>query len=129
MYQMAFATNDTEEMGRQVAWSKGKSGAEGFMISAQADTAAYSGHLRKARELSLQAVGSANSFGQKEIAALLQLNQSWREAEFGYVQPSREDALSALRKLHSRQVQTFSALVLARAGDTARAKAMANDLA
>ena len=129
MYQVAFAMKDTGEMERQVAWSKGKSGAEGFMISAQSDTAAFSGHLRKAREVSLQATESANSFGQKEIAALLQLNRSWLEAEFGYFQPTREDALSVLRQMPSRQVQTFSALVLARAGDNARAEAIADDLA
>ena len=99
------------------------------MLSVQSDTAAFSGHLRKARELSLQATESANSFGQKETAILLQLNRDWREAEFGYLQPAREDALSILRKIPSRQVQTFAAFVLARAGDNARAEAIADSLA
>ena len=129
MYQAAFALKDTVEMERQVAWSKGKTGAEGWMLSAQSDTAAYSGHLRKARELSLQATESANSFGQKETAALLQLNRGWRDAEFGYIQPAREAALSVSRQMPSRQVQTIAALVLARAGDNARAEVIADDLA
>jgi len=100
-----------------------------LMLSVQSDTAAFSGHLRKARELSFQAIESANSFGQKETAILLQLNRGWREAEFGYLQPAREDALSALRQMPSRQVQTFAALVLARAGDNPRADAIADELA
>jgi eukaryotic-like serine/threonine-protein kinase len=129
MYQVAFAMKDTAEMERQVAWSRGKSGAEGLMLSILSDTAAFSGHLQKARELSLQSTESANSFGQKETAALLQLNRSWREAEFGYLQLAREGTLSVLRQMPSRQVQTFAALVLARAGDNARAEAIADDLA
>ncbi len=129
MYLVAFAQKDSVEMERQIAWSKGKSRVEGWMLSYQSDTAAYSGHLQKARSLSLLATESANSSGQREASSLMQLNRAWRETEFGYFQPARQMAISATKQMPVRHVQAFAALVLARTGDNAEAQEIVDDLA
>ena len=129
MYGLASAQRDSGEMERQIAWSKGKSGVEGWMLSYQSDTEASFGHLRKAQALSLLATESAKSSGEREASSLMQLNRAWRDTEFGYFQTARQIAMSAKKQIPSRHVRTFAALVLARAGDNAEAQAIADELA
>jgi eukaryotic-like serine/threonine-protein kinase len=129
MYLVAFAQDDSAEMVRQLTWSKGKTGVEGVLLSAQSDTEAFSGRLRKARELSLLAAASAKSDGERESTALIQMNQAWTKAEFGYSQQAKEEVSSVITELPVRSVQTLGALVLATAGDSTRAQAIADDLA
>ena len=54
-YQLAFLRGDAAGMARQVAWAAGKSGIEDNFLSFEADTAAYSGQLTRAGELSQRA--------------------------------------------------------------------------
>lgn len=69
LYSLAFLQNNKVEMARQVALSAGKPGVENSLLAKEADTAAYFGHLRKAREYTLRAVDSAESTKQKEASA------------------------------------------------------------
>jgi eukaryotic-like serine/threonine-protein kinase len=128
LYEVAFLQGDTEEMERQVAWATGRVGAEDFLFFVQSDTAAYSGSLHKAREWSQRAVESAVRNDQRETAALWQMNAALREAEFGDAAAARKATTSALALASNRDTQMLSALVLARIGDLARAKSMADDL-
>jgi eukaryotic-like serine/threonine-protein kinase len=57
-YNLAFLKNDAAGMAQQLAWATGKRGVEDVFLAAEADTAAYSGQLGKARELSRRAVSS-----------------------------------------------------------------------
>ena len=50
LYSIAFLQNDTAGMARQVTLSAGKPGAEHRLLGLEADTAAYFGRLRAARE-------------------------------------------------------------------------------
>src|SRR5882724_5155932 len=59
LYSLAFYRNDAPEMSRQVAAWAGKPDQEYLMLALEADTAAYFGHLGRARELSRQASSSA----------------------------------------------------------------------
>ena len=129
MYQLAFVLRDSAEMQRQVDWSKGKPGLEGWLLSYQADTEAYFGHLQRARELSHEAIESANASGQKETSALIELNRAFREAEFGNLQPARESVIPLTNRIHSRYVQALAAHILARTADSARAQGIAAELA
>ena len=56
-------------MEQQAAWAAGKPGVEDELLALEADSAAYSGRLRKAREFSRQAIDSAERQGNKETAA------------------------------------------------------------
>jgi tetratricopeptide (TPR) repeat protein len=127
-YGVAFLEGDATEMNRQVVWAADKPGAEDVLLSYQSDTEAFSGHLEKAQELSRRAVESARRSDEKEVAAEWQINAALREAEFGDATQARKEATSALALASTRDVQILAALVLARAGDSARAQAMADAL-
>src|SRR6266404_5190114 len=59
IYALAFLRQDTAAMQREVSATAGKASGEDLMLAMQADTEAFSGHLKKARELSRRAVESA----------------------------------------------------------------------
>jgi tetratricopeptide (TPR) repeat protein len=127
-YQLAFLQNDAAGMARQVAWSKGKAGAEDMLLFFEADTAAYSGRLAKARELSKQAVASAEREDDKETAAGYEAEAALREALFGNVAEAGQRATAALALSTGRDVEYGAALALALAGNGARGQKLADDL-
>ncbi|MGA8762042.1 MAG: winged helix-turn-helix domain-containing protein [Candidatus Sulfotelmatobacter sp.] len=129
LYAQAFLKDDSSVMQEQAAWFTGKAAVENSGLSLESDTAAFAGHLRRARELTAQAVDSAVRNEHKESAAIWQANAALREAGFGNPGESRKLADEALQLLSSGQaVEIESALALAIAGDTARAAALAQDL-
>jgi len=128
IYQLAFLKGDTAEMGRQVAWSAGKPGTEDLLLSFQADTEAYHGHLIKARDFSRRAVDAAVRADSKEEAAVWQVNAALREAEFGNLAIAKQDVSAALTLSPGRDIEILGALALARSGETARAKTMMGEL-
>jgi len=127
-YCVAFLEGDEAEMQRQFDWAMGEPGVEDIMLSWQSQTQAYTGRLREARELSRRAVVMAKAADQNERAALWLLNAALREAEFGNTLRARQQATSALTIASTQNLQILAALTLARAGDTARAQKIADDL-
>jgi serine/threonine protein kinase/tetratricopeptide (TPR) repeat protein len=125
MYGVAFLERDTKEMERQVSWAAGKPGVEDGMLSFQADTEAFYGHLAKARDLSQRAVQSAEQDGLKGSAAGLQFYAALREAEFGNAARAQQESVAALAM--SQRVDILGALTFARAGDSTRAEKLADD--
>ena len=128
LYQIAFLQNDAKEMAQQVSWSTGKPGVEGILLSQESDTAAYSGHLTKARELSRRAVVSAERAEEKEAAADYEAQLALREALFGNAKETHDRAISALRLSTGRDAQCEAALGLAVVGEISRAQGLAKDL-
>jgi serine/threonine protein kinase/tetratricopeptide (TPR) repeat protein len=129
LYQLAFLQNDAAGMAQQVAWAAGKPGVEDVLLYEEADTAAYSGRLGKARELSRRSVASAERAEEKETAAGYEADAALREALFGNAAEARQRAAAALGLSNGRDVQYGAALALALAGDATRAQALADDLA
>jgi len=131
LYQLAFLQNDALGMARQVAWSAGKPGVEDVLLALDADTAAYSGQLGKARELSHQAVASAERAEQNETAAGYEAEAALREALFGYTTEARERAAAALGLSTGRVGQYGAALALAFAAreQVQQIEKLAHDLA
>ena len=129
LYQLDFVRNDAAGMAQQVTWASGKSGSEDRFSAEEADSAAYFGKLGKARELSRRAVASAEEAGQKETAAGYEAGAALREALFGTVAEDRKRTAAALGLSTGRDVEYGAALALAFGGDTARAEALAEDLA
>lgn len=128
-YGLAFLESDDAEMSRQVAWATGRTGAEDFLISSESDTSAFFGHLGRSREFSRLAIASSQRAGQKETAALWQMNAALREAEFGNSARAKQEIAAALAIAASRDVQVLAALALARTGEANRAQKMSDDVA
>jgi len=128
IYQIAFLQNDAAGMAQQAVSSAGQLGIEDKLLSLQAESAAYSGRLRDAREFSRRAVDSAERAGQKETAATYYSMSGLREALFGNGDDARRRATLAIASSMSLDTQYGAALTLAYAGDNARAQAMAGDL-
>jgi hypothetical protein len=128
LYTIAFLEGDAAEMKQQLAWSAGKP-VEDSLVSSQSDSEAFYGHLGKARELLQHAVEIAQRGGEKETAAGWQMDAALREAEFGNPAQAREKTTSALALAATQEVQTEAALAFARAGDSARARKITEDLA
>ncbi|MGB2635183.1 MAG: tetratricopeptide repeat protein [Candidatus Acidiferrum sp.] len=131
IYALAFLQNNTAEMAemaQQAAWSAGKPGIEEELLSMEADTAAYRGRLRDAREFSRRAMESAERAGDKEAAATYSAMAGQREALFGNAAEARRQVGSALGLSTARDVQYPWALVLALVGDAVRARSLADDL-
>jgi len=128
MYNLAFLRGDVRQMEEQVTWALGKPGDEDFLLSQQSDTEAYYGRMSQARDFSHRAVDSAGRADSKETAAAWQVDDALREAEVGNVASARHSAAAALALSSGRDVKLQAALTLARIGDVARAKALAEEL-
>jgi eukaryotic-like serine/threonine-protein kinase len=128
LYELAFLQNDVAGMAKQVAWAAGKPGLEDVFLANEADTAAYFGRLKKAREFSRQAVALAERTGETEVAARYEADAALREAVLGNAADARDLALAALKLLMGHDVECVAALAFAIAGD-AKAQTLADDLA
>ena len=128
LYVLAFLQNDAAGMAQEVAWAAGKPGLEDALLANEADTAAYSGQLAKARGFSRQAVASAERAEEKETAAGYEADAAVREALFGNKAEARQRAAAVLALSNGRDVQYGAALALTLAGDARRAQALADDL-
>jgi len=129
LYALAFLGADSTTMAEQQQWfgSKPEYGNVGLALAS--DTEAYAGHLRKARELTKQSVGSAIRAGDKESGAIWQENAALREAAYGNAAEARASAAEALKLAPGSQgAEAEAALAFAMAGDTARAESLAQDL-
>jgi eukaryotic-like serine/threonine-protein kinase len=127
-YGIAFYRSDTLEMARQAASVTGKVGDEELLLALQADTAAYFGHLGKAREFLRQAADSAGRVGEKESVATYYATSALREALFGNTDRARQHATLAKERASGRDVDYGLALAFAYAGDASQAQALADDL-
>ena len=128
LYGIAFYRDDTAEMARQVAGAADKPGTEDLLLALQADTAAYFGHLGKARVFSRRAADSALRAGDKETAASYSAVSALREALFGDAAKARQQATVAKGRSTGRDMDYGVALALAYAADSNRAQALADDL-
>jgi tetratricopeptide (TPR) repeat protein len=128
LYLLAFVKGDAPAMKEQVIWSTGKPGIEDWFLGYEADTAAYSGKLGNARELSRRAVGSAQRAEEKEVAARYHVVASLRESLFGNASEAKKNAQAALALSTGRDIEFGAALTLAWTGDGVTAQALADDL-
>ena len=126
LYQVAFLENDGKGMDAQVTALSSKGSPLGFGI--QSRTQAYFGRLGNARRFSLQALEIAQRQNLNELAALFQEEDAVREAEFGNSDLARQAVAKGLTLSSGQDAKTFASLAFARAGDAARAEALANEL-
>jgi DNA-binding winged helix-turn-helix (wHTH) protein/tetratricopeptide (TPR) repeat protein len=110
LYSLAFYRNDAAEMSRQVAPWAGKPGQD-LLLALEADTAAYFGHLGRARELSRQASNSAKRARENETSATYEAVAALREGLFG--NGNQAGQRTALAKERSGGPDKYYAVVLA----------------
>ena len=129
MYDLAFLQNKPVVMEAQVAWAKGRPGAEDLMLSEQSLTEAYYGRLLNTREFTRQAVESAKRNDAKEVAASYGAVAALCEAEFGNLAEARQQAAAALALFpDGRDVRLRAATAFALTGDTSQAQRLADRL-
>ena len=129
LYALAFLRGDAAAMEHEVASTGTRAGGEDLMLAMQADTEAFSGHLKRARELSRRAVESAQKAQLSEPAAIWQGFAALREAVFGNRSEARKGADEILKLApSSRDAQLLTALVFARVGEMPQAQAILDDL-
>ncbi len=127
-YGLAFVSNDHGEMDRLIASAAGQPGIESWLLALQADTQAYQGCLRRSRELNQRAVSLARQDGDEETALFYAASGALREAEVGNSQLAAKQVAAIVAHTQGQQVQTVSALALARAGESEESTLLARDL-
>lgn len=127
-YTIAFLENDEAGMRQQVESAAGKPGAEDALLALQADTEAYYGRLKQAREWTLRAVAAAKRAGANESAAIWLVSSAHREMLFGNVIEARERVREAIALAQGHDIKTASALILAETGDSAQAQKLVDQL-
>ncbi len=129
LYAMAFLASDTNAMTEQQQWFAGKPEYENFGLALAADSEAFFGHLRQARELTKRAVDSAIQADRKETGAIWEAIAAQREAAYGLPAQARFSAEKALKLAPTSQgAKAEAALAFALAGDAARAESLAHQL-
>jgi serine/threonine protein kinase/tetratricopeptide (TPR) repeat protein len=129
LYALAFFGADSAAMAEQQQWLAGQPEAENFGLALSADTEAYHGRVGKARELTQRAVDSAVRADNKEAGAVYFANAAVQQAAYEKFAEAKDSAAQALKLASASQgVKSEAALAFAMVGDTARAKALAQDL-
>jgi tetratricopeptide (TPR) repeat protein len=127
-YVLAFLRGDTAQMTQIAAAAMGAPGTEDVLLAYQADTEAWYGKLKDARELTRRAMESAEHNDARETAGAYLAAAALREVESGNLGLARIDANAAIKLGPNRDVRATAALVLARAGDTTSAEKLAAEL-
>src|SRR5262249_30854245 len=91
-YLLAFLKSDSSQMAQSLSGAMGRPGTEDLLLATQADTEAWHGKLRNARELTLRAMDSAQRNDAKETAPTYQVAAALREVESGNREPARSGA-------------------------------------
>src|SRR5713101_5768605 len=127
LYEIAFAQGDTAEMRRQVEWARGKAD-EWLMHLDEAMEAGSGGRAREFRRLWQQAYDGALRQKAEGMEAIYSCTRGHYAVAFGYPSEAREWANECLKISHN-ELGSWAALILAQAGDWARAQAVVDDLA
>jgi serine/threonine protein kinase/tetratricopeptide (TPR) repeat protein len=129
LYALAFLGSNPVTMAEQLQWFAGKPDFASYGLAFASDTEAYAGHVRKARDLTTQAVDAAVRADNKEGGAIVLANSAIQQAAYGMTAEARKAAAEALKLAPASQgVESEAALASAMASDTARAESLAQDL-
>jgi tetratricopeptide (TPR) repeat protein len=127
-YTLSFLKGDTARMAQVASAATGKPGEEDLILAAQADTEAWYGRIKNARELKRRAMDSALHNGVKEAAAYYQAEAALLEGVSGNLALARADANAALKLAPNRDVREMVTLAIAQTGDKAAGEKLAAEL-
>ena len=128
LYKLAFLQNDASGMAQQLAGAADNPQVAGLLHGAAADTAAYSGRLRLARELSQRAIAEFERAEMKTQVAWREAVSALKEALFGNTAEARKHAAVAVGMSTGRDIQYAGALALAFSGYSGQAQERADAL-
>ena len=129
LYLVDFLQHDSAGMEREAATLMGKPGYEDNMLANESQTAGYTGQFAKKRELLRRAIDTAVRADEKETAAGYQAVAAVHETVVGNAAVAKQQAQAALALSNGRDVEGYSAIALALAGDSAQATRLGDDLA
>jgi len=129
LYTISFLQGDSVGMEEQQRWFAGQRVYANYGLALVANTEAYAGHVKKARELARSAADSAVRSDNKENAAMYQANAALQEAAYGNPAEARQSAAEALKLAPGNpNVAVQTALAFAMTGETERALGLVQDL-
>ena len=127
-YWRAFLRNDGAEMQRILVQSSDVPGAQGLILTQQANTEAYHGHFEKADELSGVAANLMEHDGDKELAATSLAEGAVREAAVENSTRARSLITNAQKILRGKDVVILAALIAAQIGDRKQAETLIQEM-
>jgi tetratricopeptide (TPR) repeat protein len=128
LYRIAFVEGDEPTMQREIDWFMGKP-QETSILYYRAKAALTLGQIRPSRELFERARALSLQQGRKETAVSIINGQAQFDAEMGIEKEALAMANLSLQMMpNSPRHNAFATLALARAGDSARAESLMNQL-
>jgi tetratricopeptide (TPR) repeat protein len=127
-YQISFLQGDEAGMRKQLESVADKAGMEYALLAMNADTEAYFGRLRRARETSQRAVAAAQRDGAADSVASILAFAAGREAQFGNTGEAKDLANQAMALSPGRDARVAIAMTLAQVGETIQAERMVDKL-
>jgi serine/threonine protein kinase/Tfp pilus assembly protein PilF len=127
LYRMAFVQSDAAAMKQEIDWATGKP-EEYAAQTWQADSAAFSGQLKKAQEFSQRAFELAQQRDLKEVAAQISAGATLRDAQFGNCGKVKEQTTQALALSHDRLTLSLAANAAALCGDASQSNTIIDEL-
>jgi eukaryotic-like serine/threonine-protein kinase len=129
LYIVAFLQNDSAGMAKWAARLGGVlGGGVGVRDEMLAYTAAYGGHLSRARDLAQRAKESAEQQRALELMATYQVNAALLEALFGNFPEAQAGLTDAGNLLTNRDLEGEAAIAWGLSGDAVQAQRLADDL-
>lgn len=127
LYRIAFVKGDTEGMRQEIQWASGKP-EEHVAPTWQAETAAFFGQLRKAKEFSTTAFELAQRRDLKEVAAQTAAGMAAVDALFGDCSQVKEQTAKALDISRSQFTLALAGDALATCGEFGETKSIVDEL-
>jgi serine/threonine protein kinase/tetratricopeptide (TPR) repeat protein len=128
IYRIAFVQGDATAMQQQIEWLNTK--ADAYLAQGwQSETAAFSGQLRKAKELSNHAFEIAEGRDLKDVAAQIAVGGAGRDALFADCAQVKEQIAKALGMSQRPLTMANAAHALAACGDFSQTQTIVADLA
>jgi hypothetical protein len=128
LYRIAFVQGDAAAMTKEIEWANGK--PEEYAAQAwQADSAAFSGRLQKAKAFSSSAIDLARRRDLKEVAAQIAMGAAVRDVQFGDCSKVKEQTSKALEISHDRITLSLAANALAICGEFGQTQSIVDELA
>ena len=128
LYYLAFLRHDAAAMDKIASRLLKQPNYEDQILNFESDSAAYTGHLAKGRELSEAAIAAAEHADEKELAAGYAAESALRDALAGNAQIAKFQARRALSMSDASQAEAVAAITLALAGEAAQAERVAAEL-
>jgi serine/threonine protein kinase len=129
LYAVNFIQRNQPAMEKEATRSMGIPGIEDQMLFLESESAASCGKFAQARELTRNAADSALRAKETETPGEYLAHDAIREALAGSAGFAKQQAQAALKLSKGKRVASFAAIALALAGDSARATALADDIA